>query len=223
MRRALTLFFLVVASHVPQAAANDVGVVLLHGKGGSPSGSVRELAAALQGKGYLVSTPTMPWAKDRIYGASFEDAMAEIDREVGSLRQKGTRLVVVGGHSLGANAALGYGAWRAGADGIIALAPAHSPESAVFAKRLGDDVGRARSLVAAGKGKEKQRFTDLNQGRLIEVSASAEVYLSWLDPEGSAVMSKSAAAFKAPTPLLIVSVPTVAIEEVSTWLAALRH
>jgi len=206
-RRALILFGLitVLAGHIVQAAQNDVGVVLLHGKGGLPSGNIRELAAALQAKGYLVSAPTMPWAKDRIYDASYEDAMGDIDREVESLRQKGAKLVVVGGHSLGANVALGYGARRSGLGGIIALAPAHSPESPIFGKRVGSDLARARGLVAAGKGKEKQRFSDLNQGTLMEVNASAEVYLSWLDPDGPAVMPKSAAAFKAPTPLLIVN------------------
>src|SRR5688500_5349110 len=115
------------ASHVAWAAG-DLGVVLLHGKAGSPAGHIRELAAALQGKGYLVSTPEMPWAKDRIYDASFEEAMAEIDRQVAALRQRGAKPVVVGGQSLGANAALAYAAPRGRAGGIIPLAPPHNPQ-----------------------------------------------------------------------------------------------
>jgi pimeloyl-ACP methyl ester carboxylesterase len=208
MRGLITILFVLVtacAGHGARAAENDVGVVLLHGKGGLPSGNIRELAGALQSRGYLVSAPTMPWAKDRIYDASYEDAMGEIDRELETLRQKGAKLVVVAGHSLGANVALGYGARRSGLGGIIALAPAHSPESPIFSKRIGSDVKRARGLVATGKGKEKQPFSDLNQGSLMEVNATAEVYLSWLDPDGPAVMPRSAAAFKAPTPLLIVN------------------
>jgi pimeloyl-ACP methyl ester carboxylesterase len=192
------------ASHVAPAAGEDLGVVLLHGKGGSPGGYNRELAAVLQGRGYLVSTPAMPWAKDRIYDASFDEAMAEIDRHVDALRQKGAKLVVVGGQSLGANAALGYAASRDRVDGVIALAPAHNPELQAFARRLGADVRRAKALVAAGKGKEKQAFSDLNQGQLLEVTATAEVYLSWFDPDGPAVMPRSAASFKTPTPLLFV-------------------
>ena len=69
MRGCVAILFSVVAalaSHIAWAAGEDLGVVLLHGKGGSPAGYIRELAAALQGKGYLVSTPTMPWSKDRI-------------------------------------------------------------------------------------------------------------------------------------------------------------
>jgi pimeloyl-ACP methyl ester carboxylesterase len=162
------------------------------------------LASSLQSEGHLVSTPTMPWAQNRIYDASFDEAMQEIDREIDSLRQKGAKLVVVAGHSLGANAALGYAASRNGAGGVIALAPAHSPELPAFIKRVAQDVRRAKDLVATGKGKEKHRFADVNQGRSLEVAATAEVYLSWFDPEGAAVMPRSAASFKVPTPLLLV-------------------
>ena len=77
---ALTGLIGLLACAVAAAAANEVGVVLLHGKGGSPSGYVRELAVALQSKGHPVSAPAMPWAKDRIYDASFEEALGEIDR-----------------------------------------------------------------------------------------------------------------------------------------------
>jgi pimeloyl-ACP methyl ester carboxylesterase len=207
MRSCVAILFSLVtalASHIASAAGDDLGVVLLHGKGGSPGGYIRELAFALQGRGYLVSTPTMPWAKNRIYDASFEEAMAEIDREVDALRQKGAKLVVVAGQSLGANAALGYAASRERLGGIIALAPAHNPELQAFARRVGSDVRRARAMVAAGKGKEKQAFSDLNQGQALEVTATAEVYLSWFDPNGPAVMPRSAASIKMPTPLLFV-------------------
>ena len=256
MQDALVRVFVLAILLVPVlGAAQDVGVVLMHGKGGRPEGYVGELAAGLRAKGYLVSTPAMPWAKGRIYDASFDEAMAQIDGEVEALRSKGARLVVVAGQSLGANAALGYAARRR-ADGIIALAPAHNPESPVFSQRLGADVERARALVAAGKGKEKQAFAELNQGQTMQVTATPEVYLSWLDPDGAAVMPKSAAAIKAPTPLLFIvgsgerntparsyifdkapphpksryltvaadhfSVPQAALDEVATWLAALR-
>ena len=203
---ATILFGLVaaLASQIASAAGEDLGVVLLHGKGGSPTGYIRELASALQAKGYLVSTPTMPWAKNRIYDASFEEAMAEIDREVDALHQKGAKLVVVGGQSLGANAALGYAASRDRIGGIIALAPAHNPESPAFARRLGSDLQRAKAMVAAGKGKEKQGFSDLNQGQSLQVTATAEVYVSWFDPDGLAVMPRSAASIKNAHPLLFV-------------------
>ena len=207
MRSCVAILFSLITAligHIAPAAGDDLGVILLHGKAGSPSGYVHKLASVLQSKGYLVSTPTMPWAQDRIYDASFEEAMREIDREIDSLRQKGAKFIVVAGHSLGANAALGYASSRDSAGGIIALAPAHTPELQGFIKRVGQDVSRARALIAAGKGKEKQRFSDVNQGRALEITATAEVFLSWFDPDGPAVMPKSAASFKAPIPLLLV-------------------
>jgi pimeloyl-ACP methyl ester carboxylesterase len=207
MRSCVTILFSLIAvliGHIAAAAGNDLGTVLLHGKGGAPSGYIHELASVLQSRGYLVSTPTMPWSQNRIYDASFEEAMTEIDREIDSLRHKGARFVVVAGHSLGANAALGYASSRGSVAGVIALAPAHTPDLQGFIRRVGQDVNRARALVEAGKGKEKHRFSDVNQGRVFQVTATPEVYLSWFDPDGPAVMPRSAATFKVPTPLLLV-------------------
>ena len=188
-----------------EAACPDVGVgvVLLHGKAGTPTGRVADLAAALQRDGFRVAVPTMPWAEDRIYSASYEDALRQIDGEVRALRREGAGLVAVAGHSLGANAAIGYGAWTH-ADAIVALAPAHYPDQTRMRERFAADVSRARELIAAGRGGEKQTFSDLNQDTPLQVTATAEAYLSWFDPEGPAVMPRNAAAFKAPTPLLVV-------------------
>ena len=89
MRGTAILFVLitVLAGHGARAGNNELGVLMMHGKGGSPEGYISELVAALRAKGYLVSAPALPWSKERIYDASYEDAMGEIDREVQSLRQ----------------------------------------------------------------------------------------------------------------------------------------
>ena len=207
MRGFMSILFGVIAGLIGLATAangNEFGVVVMHGKQGSPSGYVARLASALQSKGYLVSTPTMPWAGSRIYDATFEEAMREIDREIDSLRQKGAKLVAVAGHSIGANAALGYAASRDGLSGVIALAPSHTPEVPAAIKLLGEDVRRAKELIASGKGKEKHRFTDGNQGQTFLVLTTPEIYQSWFDPQGPAVMPKSAASFKTAIPLLVV-------------------
>ncbi|MBI3549762.1 MAG: alpha/beta fold hydrolase [Elusimicrobia bacterium] len=187
-----------------QALAADVGVVLLHGKEGRPNGYTKPVSQGLEEKGYMISTPEMPWSKARIYDATFEEAMVEIDQAVEGLRKKGAKRVIIAGHSMGAGAALGYAASRAGVDGVIALAPGHLPETYAFTSRLGQDVARARSLVADGNGKARRSFNDLNTGKSMSVTTTAEIYLSWFDPEGRAVMPKAAAAFKAPTPLLVI-------------------
>lgn len=194
----------VAASPMASAAIGEIGVVLLHGKGGTPSGYLSALALALQDRGHLVSTPEMPWSKGRIYDASLDEAMVEIDQEVKVLRQKGAKIVVVGGQSLGANVALGYAASRVQVDGLIVLAPGHNPEQSAFARRLGPDLSKARTLIAAGRGHEKTSFFDLNQGKLFQVTATPDVYASWFNPDGFAVMPRSAAAIKSPSPLLFI-------------------
>jgi pimeloyl-ACP methyl ester carboxylesterase len=201
---ALIAVVCVLASPSVFAVSGDVGVVLLHGKGGVPTGYIRALAWALQDRGHLVATPEMPWSKGRIYDASIEESMAEIDLEVKALRQKGAKLVIVGGQSLGANVAIAYAASRARVDGIVVLAPGHNPELPGFARRIGADLSKARMLIEAGKGKEKSSFSDLNQGQSSQISATPEVYVSWFDPQGLAVMPRSAAAIKSSTPLLFI-------------------
>ena len=208
--REFALFLLSVAAgligSIAPSNSNDLGVVLLHGKLGSPSGYVARLASNLERKGYLVSAPTMPWAGNRIYDTTFEEAMREIDRETDSLRQRGAKWVVVAGHSMGANAALGYAASRSGVSGVIALAPGHVPEDSAWIKLLGADVKQAKELIATGKGNEKYRFTDWDQnaGQRYPIVTTPAVYLSWFDPEGPAVMPKSAASFRTSIPLLLV-------------------
>ena len=206
MLRLFSLFFaLVTAIAAPCAWSGEVGVILLHGKASMPSGlGMQNLAAALEAKGYLVSVPEMGWSRNRIYDASYDESMSEIDRIVQELRQKGAKKVIVAGQSQGANAALGYAAHREGADGIIALAPGHVPELGKFRDSAAASVSRAKALIEEGKGREKHEFGDNDQGKRSTVSATPEVYLSWFDPDGPAVMPKNAAAFKKPLPLLII-------------------
>jgi len=47
----------------------------------------------------------MPWSFDRMYDATYEQAMREIDTRVASLRAQGMTQIVVIGHSLAPNAA----------------------------------------------------------------------------------------------------------------------
>lgn len=141
----------VAASPMASAAIGEIGVVLLHGKGGTPSGYLSALALALQDRGHLVSTPEMPWSKGRIYDASLDEAMVEIDQEVKVLRQKGAKIVVVGGQSLGANVALGYAASRVRVDGLIVLAPGHNPGAVSFCKAVGAGFVQSSHLDCGGK------------------------------------------------------------------------
>ena len=39
-------------------------------------------------------------------------------------------------------------------------------------------------MVAEGKGKERERFKDINQGKVSSFSTTAEYYVSFYDPKG---------------------------------------
>lgn len=211
MRRifASTLaIFVVFAGTIFPGAAQDlkdrkIGVVLIHGKWGEPNSRfLYKLNHAIESAGVLVEKPEMPWSGSRFYDASYEDAMKEIDTAVAKLKAKGAQRIVVGGHSFGANAGIGYATSRDGLAGILLLAPGHAPETRVFRQALGADVARARQLAAEGKGDEKTTFGDLNQGKRSDARATPKVYLSHFDPEGPAAMRRNAPKMKPGMPVL---------------------
>ena len=106
-----------------QAGAGDkVGVVLMHGKNRTAKAKspIGKLMYELEVADFIVIAPDMPWSRTRGFDKTYVESMAEIDKAVAKLRDKGATKIVVGGHSIGANAALGYGARREGLAGILA-------------------------------------------------------------------------------------------------------
>lgn len=197
------LVVLVLAVSGEAVAGEKIGVVLMHGKGGTAAkGPIGSLAGSLRKSGFLVKTPDMPWSKLRIYAKSYDDSMAEIDQVVAALKADGAGRIVVAGQSIGANAALGYAARRDGLAGVIAIGPGHVVELGGYQGKLGGSVGKARDMVAAGKGSKTAPFKDNNQGKTFTVKTSADIYLSWFDPGGPAVMPVNVENIKAGTPLL---------------------
>lgn len=189
---------------MPSAGADNgsVGIVLMHGKWGSPDRAINTLASALERKGFVVSAPEMPWSRRRSYDKSADDALNEIDAEIAKLREKGARRIVVAGHSLGAAAALAYAARRK-VDAIVAIAPGHVPENRFAVAKLAEDVNRARDMVSAGKGDETGSFLDLNSGgRSARLGMTARTYLSYVDPSGTMNFSRNAASVKPGTLVL---------------------
>ena len=188
----------------PVSGAQKVGIVLLHGKGSTslPRSPMGKLKVALEDAGFMVVAPDMPWSRDRSFDKDHAAAMAEIDAAVAGLRADGATRIVVGGHSIGAGAAIAYGATRTGLAGIMAIAPGHFPDVKGFQNLVGHDYRRALGMIAAGKGDEEGDFADVNQGHQISWSMTAKAYLSWFDPEGPAAMSLNATRLKPDTPLL---------------------
>jgi pimeloyl-ACP methyl ester carboxylesterase len=194
---ALFAAFAAMAATGPASAQQGLsgfGIVLIHGKGGTPTTGIEGLHESLKKEGALVEAPEMPWSARRIYDATFDQAMAEIDAAADRLKKAGAKKIVVIGHSLGANAAIGYGARRKGLHGVVALAPGHLPEAWALRARTSGAIAEAKKLVAAGKGHVRMSFPDLAQGIPFQIRATPEVYLSMFDPDGPAVMPKNAAA-----------------------------
>jgi dienelactone hydrolase len=190
------------SSAVAQSAdLRGYGIVLMHGKFGTAGAFLDGLKSALEREGAIVVTPEMPWSLRRIYDASYEDAMLEIDRGVEEVQRRGATRIVVGGHSMGANAALGYAARREGLAAVLALAPGHPQDIAFMRTLTRRGVARAKEMIAAGQGDVKSTFMDTAQGVPYPVRTTANIYLSLFDPEGAAAMPRNAAAM-GPVPLL---------------------
>lgn len=200
--RLVVAVLLCLHSFLACAADGRTGVVLMHGKWGTPARHIDGLAGALGAKGFLVATPLMPWGRGRDYDADYPKALEQIAAEARSLRQQGAATIVVAGHSFGANAALAYAASGADLAGIVMLAPGHTPERKIFRERLATSVEKARAMLGSGKADERVSFDDLNQGKMAPIWTTPKIYLSYFDPEGIGAMPKSAAAIKQPTPLL---------------------
>jgi len=189
------------AATAQTANLHGVGVVYLHGKGAWPGAADGGILSTLAEEGALVATPEMPWSFKRKYGATYEQAMAEVDAAAAGLKAKGATRIVVMGHSLGANAAIGYAARHPDLAAVVALAPGHLPEAEGLRSHTQEAIAEAKQLVAAGQGDVPRRFPDMAQGIPLTATATPLVYLSMFDPDGPAVIPKNAEAM-GPVPLL---------------------
>jgi pimeloyl-ACP methyl ester carboxylesterase len=179
------------------AAADQIGVVLMHGKQSAPAEHT-SLATAIADAGFATDVPEMCWSGRRIYDRPYGDCLREIDGAIERLKQKGATAFVVAGHSLGANGALGYSAITKGLKGVIALAPGHRPEFLSRRAEVATSLTLARKLVAAGRGDIPSRFTDFNGDFAVTVAATPNTYLSFLAPGSPALMPSNAARLTAP-------------------------
>ena len=84
MRMALIIVLLIIVTGLPQKSTaqtipSEIGIVFMHGKGGSPTGYVSILASSLEEKGYLVANLEMPWSGRRAYDVNVGVAGQEVD------------------------------------------------------------------------------------------------------------------------------------------------
>ena len=210
-RRHLTLSLLSLSlgarafAQTPPPAAVRVGVLLMHGKTGSPQNPViQQLAQRMGAAGWTVVTPEMPWSRNRYLQGDWDGVMAEMTAHAKALRHQGVTHIVVAGHSMGCPAALSFAARGGDAQALVLLAPGHVPAGYYDSERLRpvrESIDEARALVAAGKGNDNQRFNDINQGKQQPVITSARAYLSFFDPASDAEMGVTAPRMPAGTPV----------------------
>ncbi len=152
---------------------------VLHGKGGSPTSGIEGLTEALRKEGALVEAPELPWSGRRIYDATYDQAMAEIDLAVQKLKWAGANKIV-SRRTLARRqcARSDMAARREGLAAVIALAPGHLPEAWALRIRTKGAIARAKKLIADGKGDVPGSFPDLAQGLPFSVRATPNVYLS---------------------------------------------
>jgi pimeloyl-ACP methyl ester carboxylesterase len=189
------------------AATNlhGLGVVYLHGKASWAGAANGGILSALEDEGALIAEPEMPWSFHRRYDATYNQALGEIDAAVAGLKAKGATRIIIIGHSLGANAAIGYAARHPDLAGVVALAPGHLPEQDGMRSYVADAIVRAKRLIAEGQGNVPQDFPDMAQDIPLSTTATPIVYLSMFDPDGPAVIPRNAAIIGSaprPVPLL---------------------
>lgn len=187
----------------PQIITSTAGtatttLIVMHGKTGSPYASfLQSFYTDMAAQGYDVIAPFMPWSSTTWDGTVCE-AMAYIDELAGVEIANGKKVVVVG-HSMGGVHALIYGATLppAGVEAIVPIAPGHMPQlSSGFQSATAADVSRAKTMVSNGQGDVYDNFDTPNNGALVTLSTTPNIYLSYhaLDqfPDIRAVLPKIA-------------------------------
>ena len=175
----------------PSLAADpsDVGVILLHGKGGGPKFHILEkFKVEMSDKGYVVVAPKFPWGGSKgkaDYSGNLMDAFNILDKEIGNLKASGRKTIVLIGHSMGTPAATAYAVTHPDIAGIVGVAPGHFVGSSFHDKFVFFDVQKARESVSRGATDESISVEDYNSGnRRFQMNVSAKNYLSFFDPEG---------------------------------------
>jgi pimeloyl-ACP methyl ester carboxylesterase len=209
-RFLIALAFPIVSIFLPLTAIAEtgsikIGIVLMHGKGGSPTKHVSELASSLEKQGFLVANLEMPWSGRRNYDVDVSAAEREVESALKTLRDKGAAKLFVAGHSQGGVFALYVGTKHA-VHGVIAISPGGDAGGRTLREKLGDSVELARKLVAEGKGQEAARLSDFEGARgTYPIVTTPAAYRTWFDPEGAMNQTKAVNGMNPAVPVLYIS------------------
>lgn len=181
------------------AAADKIGIVLMHGLQGMPNDKViGGLGHALESAGYDVIEPEMCWSRSRAFDKPYTDCLAQVDASVAKLKAGSATKIVIAGMSIGGNGALGYAATHEGLAAVIAIAPAADPMMTGHNPVVAKSIERAQGLVANGKGDVAVAFDSVNGGRSISVEATPKVFLSFYGADSPGRIPTNTAKIKIP-------------------------
>lgn len=196
--RALVLTALALMATVvwAQKKSSGIGVVLLHGMGGSAM-SMSTLSYELRERGHLVSSPEMTWSAMRNHDVTIDAALQQLEREIGMLREKGARRIVLAGFSKGGYFAA-LAASRYPPDALVLISPNGITRAA--------ETEEAQRLVAEGKGVEKTKLElfDPIMQRRYPIFTTPEAYLSWFGPDSALRYESVVAGLPQGVPVLLV-------------------
>ena len=202
MKRLLIILLLVFNASWAQAQPKDCALVVMHGKWGNPhyiAAFGRRMAPACD-----FESIEMPWSGRRNYDAPYPVALQEIATQVQKFRAQGYKKILLAGHSFGANAALAYMTVYDDVDGILLLAPGHTP--GMMFNQMNMNRGallEAQQLIAQGHPDTLVSFDDLNQGQIRNSKIRADALWTYFDPAGMGSMQLSAKRFKKPVPVFL--------------------
>ena len=190
-------------------SADKIGVLMLHGKnpGSAQDPNFRSVLFRLEREEMMALMPDMPWSRLRYIDGHWDQAMQEVQKHVVTLRDRGAKKIVLMGHSMGCPAALSYASRKQDVSALVLFAPGHIPRGYYEFPQLAEvrkSIDLARSLVQASKGDTRERFTDINQGRPLQLTMTASDFLSYFDPDSDADMGVTAAKMPAQVPVLTV-------------------
>jgi len=167
--------------HVAKGDVKGV-VIMLHGKTGNPGLSTyTSFYRTLKKSGYTVIAPRMPWSR---FDGTREQGLEVINSAIAEAAKTSNKIVIAG-HSLGAAVVLQYLADSPTprVKGGIPIALGHVPQlSGKMSRITGPSVLKARELAASGKGDKKKSFADMNMGQKGSVRTTANIYLTFYDP-----------------------------------------
>ena len=190
---ALTLQCDLTASYTPvnspltssAASTSAATVIAVHGKNGAPTRShMLSLAADLNAQGYDVTMPYMPWS-DLVWDGTLCDGISYINSLIAAEKAIGNSVILLG-HSLAGPIVLSYSALTntTQPDALLVLAPGHFIHHSINLAGLhASSIQLAKSMVAAGTGDNMATFQTSNGGVLIDISTTANIYLSFHDTE----------------------------------------